>query len=91
MEEEEVELNSFSASALDGCEWSVSFKLRPLYPKVRGHDTDWRGGWVGPRTTRDPLAERKKSHQRPYREMKLSRPAHSLVSILTELPPLRSI
>jgi hypothetical protein len=64
----------------------ISFMSRPLYPEVRSSGTHWTGGWVGHRAGLDAVAKRKKSRHCLCRELNPSRPARSLVSILTELP-----
>jgi hypothetical protein len=58
---------------------------------VSGH-LHWTGHRrVGLRAGLDAVAKRKKSHQCPCWELNPGRPARSLVSVLTELPPVREI
>jgi hypothetical protein len=79
-------------------EWSASRPGR-FIPVVRAPGTHWTGGWVGPKAGLDskmlkspryPLdrrlgsGEEKKSHHCPRLEMNRDRPAHSLLSVLTE-------
>jgi hypothetical protein len=54
----EVLLHSFSASALDGGEWSASRPGR-FAPGEITQNTHWIGGWVGPRAGPDAVAKRK--------------------------------
>jgi len=68
--------------------WMVSFTSRPLYPRVRSPGIHWKRGWLGPIASLDAVAKRKNSHHFPWREMSPLRPAHSLVSVLNELPRL---
>jgi len=56
--------------------------LADLFPG-RSPCTHCIGGWVGPRTGRKAVAKRKII--RPVRERNPYRPAHSLVTMLTEL------
>jgi hypothetical protein len=64
----------------------VSFKPRSLYCWEKSPSTHWIGGWVGPRASPDAGEEKKKSYNFPCQESNTSCPAHSLVTILTELP-----
>jgi hypothetical protein len=72
-------------TALDVGEWSAS---RPglFNPWQRDHVIHWIGGWVGPSTGLDAVAKR--NIPWPFRESNPSRPACSLVTILTELSRL---
>jgi len=74
----EVQLCAFSTSALDGDEWSASRPGRfiPRYPLDRGLG--------GPRPGLDAVVKSKMSASEPHC------PARRLVTILTELPRLRS-
>jgi hypothetical protein len=72
-------------SALDGGEWWASRTGR-FTPRERAAGIHWIGGWVGSRAGMDTMTKRKKSHHCPRRELNPSRPARSLVTILTELP-----
>jgi hypothetical protein len=45
-------------SALDGGEWSDSRPGR-FTPRERAPDTNWTGGWVGPRGILDAVVKRK--------------------------------
>jgi hypothetical protein len=85
MREWRYKLHAFLTSALDGGEWSdplpnlfIPGKALPVPP--------WIGGWVGPRAGLNTVAKRKKSLLCPYWESKLGRPAHNLITILTEQP-----
>jgi hypothetical protein len=52
--------------------WLVSFKPRPLSPRVRASGTHWTGGWVGPRAVLDAVVKRKIPS--PRRESNLRTP-----------------
>jgi len=51
----EVELHTFLTSALDEGEWSASCP-GCFTPRERAPGTQWKGGWVGPRTSLDTCA-----------------------------------
>jgi hypothetical protein len=61
----------------NGGEWTASCPGR-FTP-----GTHWIGGWVDPRAGLDAVAKRKQFHHCACRELNPSRPARSLVSILT--------
>jgi hypothetical protein len=50
---------SFTTSALDGGEWSVSLPGRALPPGKGPPGTHWKGGWVDPRAGLDTEVRRK--------------------------------
>jgi hypothetical protein len=62
----------------------ISFMLQPHYPRAKRPQCPLNRRPGGPRTGLDAMAKRKDSY--PYRESNQSRPARSLVAILTELP-----
>jgi hypothetical protein len=64
----------------------VSFRTQPVYHQGKDPRTHWIGGWVAPRATLDMVVMRKYPY--PRWESNPGRPAHSLVTILTELPQL---
>jgi hypothetical protein len=68
-------------------EWSASCP-GPLIPGEGATDTHWIGGWVNPRANLDVVAKRKSPY--PCQESNPGCPAHSLVTILTELSQLCS-
>jgi len=39
--------------------WVVSFMPQPLYPWGKSPDTQWTGGWVGPRAGLDAVVKRR--------------------------------
>jgi hypothetical protein len=64
----------------------VSGQLYALVSLLPGKEPvvkHWTGGWVGLRTNLDAVAKRRISY--PCREKNPGRPAHNLVTILTEL------
>jgi hypothetical protein len=81
---EELQLHEFLISVLDGGECSAS-RTAALCPE-RVFGTHWLGGSVSPRAGSDAVARRR--YPSPYRESSPGRPAHILVTILTELPQL---
>jgi hypothetical protein len=54
------EATPFLTSALDRGEWLASCPSR-FTPRERAHGTHCIGGWVGPRSGRDPVEYRKMS------------------------------
>jgi hypothetical protein len=62
-------------------EWRlvVSFMTQPLYPRRK--EFHWTGGWMGPRAGMDMVPKRKALAENGT----LDRPAHGLVTILTEI------
>jgi hypothetical protein len=52
----------------------------------KGTDTNWLGGWMGPRAGLDASVRRRNPSS--YQESNSGYPARSLVTILTELPRL---
>jgi hypothetical protein len=66
--------------------WVVGFTPRPLYPQdtSRRYPLDRRLGRLQSLSGRD--GEEKKPHHCPWWELNPSRPARSLITILTELP-----
>jgi len=63
--------------------WLVSFMLQLFYSQRNNPQSQWTGGWDGPRAGVDPVARRKNpSH---CRESNFGRPARSLVTIMPEL------
>jgi hypothetical protein len=70
--------HSFSASALDGGEWSGSRPGRALAPGDMTAGTHWTGGWLGPRADLDTEATRKILSPLPGMERRSpGRPARS--------------
>jgi len=63
--------------------WVVGFMNWSLYPQERAPGTHWMGGWVGLRGSLDAVAKRKNPCS--CQESNPGHPAHSLVTILTEL------
>jgi len=57
-----------------------------LHPGERNPSTHWIGGWVGPSADLDAVAKWKDFC--PWQESNPSRPAHSLLSVLTALSRL---
>jgi hypothetical protein len=78
----EVLFYLFLTSALDGGKWSASCSGRFISGKNSG--TCWIGDWVGPRAGLDVLEKRKISFL--YRDSNPDRPAHTIVTVPTELP-----
>jgi hypothetical protein len=70
-----------------GGEWSASSPGR-FTPGERASGTHLAGGQVDPRADMDAVGEGK-SLPRPCHELNAGQPARSLVTILTELPPLQ--
>jgi hypothetical protein len=58
----------------------VSFTPRPLYPQGKATGTHWIGGWMGPRTGLDAVANRKIPS--PHRE---SNPRTQIVQPVAQL------
>jgi hypothetical protein len=78
-------LHGFLNSALDRGEWSAScFGLLAL--GERAPCTPWIGGCVTPQNRSGRGSEQRKSLHCPCRESNPCLPAHTLVTILTELP-----
>jgi hypothetical protein len=82
----EVRLCAFLTPPLYGSVWLVSRPGR-FTAKERAHGSQWIGSWGegGSRADLDSMVKRKKSYPCPCRESNPSRPARSLVTILTEL------
>jgi hypothetical protein len=68
----------------------VSFMPRPLCPEIRAPSTHWIGGWLGPRSSLDTTVEKRKIPCHCW-DSKSGRPAHSLVTILSELSLLLGV
>jgi hypothetical protein len=81
--EVEIQLHEFLTLALDGGEWSASHPGHFTY-REKAPDTHWIGGWMGPTAGLDEVLKRKNSCSQW--EMNPGCSAHSLVTILTELP-----
>jgi hypothetical protein len=78
----EIKLHDFLTSAADGDQWLASLPGR----FTLGKETlvpFFIGGWVGPRTGLDAVVNRR--NPCPCRESNPSRPARSLVTMITEL------
>jgi hypothetical protein len=86
----ESQLHAFLNSALDGGEWLIS-RSGSFTLGARIADTNWIGGWMGPRVDLDAAAKRKTSYNYPCREWSPYHPARSLVTILTELPTVKAL
>ena len=70
-------------SVLDGDEWSA---LRPAsYPGEGILSTHCIGGWAGPRSTQNAVAERNFSSERWQRAQLTGRSARSVVTVLATL------
>jgi hypothetical protein len=54
----DVKIHFFLTSALVGGDWSASRPGR-LPPGERSFDTNWKGGWVGPRAGLNDVEKRK--------------------------------
>jgi hypothetical protein len=61
-----------------------NFTPRSLNPREKSHRFSWLGGWMGPRSGLDTVANRKISN--PYQKSNSGLLALSLVTLLTELP-----
>jgi hypothetical protein len=70
-------------SRLTKWKWVVSFTPLPIYLWGKALCIHGVGGWVGPRAVLDAVSKRK-SHC-PCRDSNPSRPARSLITMLTEL------
>jgi hypothetical protein len=79
---EEVQFHAFLTTAAVGGEWSAS-RLGRFTPGERTLGTHRIGGWVGPRAGLDAVTKSK--NPSACQESNPGRPAHSLVTILTEL------
>jgi len=80
----EVYLHAFLTSALDRSEWSPS-GTSCFTPWENVPSTHWLGGWMDPTASLDTATKRK--IPTPARNWTpVSHPAHSLVTISTELP-----
>jgi hypothetical protein len=81
-----VYLHEFLTSALDAGEWSTSSPSN-FITGVRTLASHWTGGSVGSRDGLDAAKRRNNPSPCPCRESKPDRSAaHSLITILTELP-----
>jgi len=72
-------------SALDGSE-GISFASWLLYSQGKRHSTHWTGGQMGSRASLNVVVKRK--NPCPCWEPNPGNPAHSSITILTELPQL---
>jgi hypothetical protein len=80
----ELQLHTFSTSAIDGHEWSASC-TGCYIPRETVSGTHCRGGSVGARAILDAVAKRRNACL--YREMNPGLPIRSLVTVLTTTVP----
>jgi hypothetical protein len=79
----EVLLHIFITSVLDGGQWSASCPSH-FTPGEGASNTHLIGSWIGPRASVYMVVKRKITA--PYSESNPGCPAHSSVTILTDLP-----
>jgi len=70
----ESQLHAFLNSALDGGEWLIS-RSGSFTLGARIADTNWIGGWMGPRVDLDTGCKEKRSLPLPRIESRSSRPS----------------